>query len=88
MTRIPLADNPPRDLNEIEEKMIALVKRVRVEGAYCCRVVSVIDLIDRPMTVRVRMSCRRHDDYSFDVEYLSRQRVDCRKVKSLSGHVP
>jgi len=52
----------------MEERIIDLVIRVCVEGAYCCRLADVSS-DESAMTVQITMRCTRHDGYSFKMAY-------------------
>lgn len=56
-------------MNQIETRIAKLVKVVRAEGAYCCRLNGVMDLAEKPTTVRITMRCVYHGSYTFEVEY-------------------
>lgn len=51
----------------MEERIIDLVIRVCVEGAYCCRLADVSG-DDSAMTVQITMRCTRHVGYSFEMD--------------------
>ncbi len=56
-------------MNQIEARITDLVRWVRAEGAYCCKLDNVKDLAAKPRAVRVTMRCQHHDIYSFEVHY-------------------
>lgn len=56
-------------MNYIEAKIIDLGKWFRSLGMYCCRLESVIDLAEQPMTARVEMRCQYHNSYTFEIFY-------------------
>ena len=55
-------------MNQIETRIAELVNWVRVDGAYCCRLQSVRDMVEKPATVLVMMRCQ-YQDASFEVHY-------------------
>ena len=60
---------PDNDMNQIEARIARLVHVVRTEGAYCCILESVIEMDEKPTTVRVTMRCKYHHTYSFEVHH-------------------
>lgn len=57
------------NVNYIETKIIDIGEWFRTVDIYCCRLESVVDLGERPLTALVAMSCRYHNDYSFEIVY-------------------
>ena len=55
-------------MGEMEERIIELVIRVCVEGAYCCRL-SNVRIGDSARAARITMRCERHIGYTFDLDY-------------------
>ena len=56
-------------MNLIEARIIELTKWILAVGAYCCRLDSVKDMTEKPMTVLVSLCCPHHGTYSFEVPY-------------------
>ena len=61
--------HPDNGMNQIEARIAKLVQLIRTQGAYCCGLESVMEMAERPTTVRVTMRCKYHHTYSFEVHH-------------------
>ena len=67
----------------IEARIIELTKSIQAVGAYCCRLESVKDMAEKPMTVLVTMRCQHHKTYSFEIPYSGSQKNSVEKDDSV-----
>jgi hypothetical protein len=56
-------------VSKIEQRIIELVNQIKADGAYCCSLNEVRDMVEETNTVQIEMSCPLHRSYSFEIQY-------------------
>ena len=57
-------------MSQVQQKVRELVNKIIADGAYCCSLNEVKDMVAEANTVLIMMSCPLHKTYSFEVHYV------------------